>query len=122
MSRSPGGERRVRGARLLTALVDLVLPEECAGCGAAGRVLCPACAVMLAGPARLRTTAGPAAGRLPPVYVVADYGGPVRAALLAYKDRGRRGLANSLGAALARAVTAGVPEGPVLLVPVPSAR
>jgi len=56
---------------------------------------------------------------------VAPYDGAVRAALIAYKERGRRELRRPLGSALARSVLAGVDAvdaGPVLLVPVPSRR
>jgi len=62
------------------------------------------------------------------VHAAARYADEVRAALLAHKERGALALAAPLGAALAGAVRAGIREpgtrrdGPVLLVPVPSAR
>jgi predicted amidophosphoribosyltransferase len=57
----------------------------------------------------------------------ARYDGPVRAALLAYKERGRRDLAEPLGRLLARSVAAAwaaerSPPPRVVLVPAPSAR
>ncbi len=57
---------------------------------------------------------------------MADYEGPVRSALIAYKERGRRDLLAPLAMALAAAVDAAVTTapaaqaGPVILVPVPS--
>jgi predicted amidophosphoribosyltransferase len=56
------------------------------------------------------------------VHAVAPYEDAVRAALIAHKERGALALAGPLGTALAGAVRAGGGEGPVLLVPVPSAR
>lgn len=111
---------------LLAALVDLVLPSFCAGCdggsaGAAGRSpLCPGCLAALGRPAR-RFSPDPCPPGLPPVWAVAVYAGPVRSALLAHKEEGRLALAGPLGAAVARAASAGCPAGPLLLVPVPSA-
>jgi predicted amidophosphoribosyltransferase len=97
----------------MQALLDLVLPRRCVGCGAAGAGLCRSCVPLE-----------------PPIWVphdalavraAAPYTGAVRAALLAYKERGRRDLAGVLGELLARAVPA-LPAGPALLVPVPSTR
>ena len=105
----------------LSALSELVLPVECAGCGAlaAGSGLCAGCVPAWApGPARPE----PAPEGLPPCVSAAVYDGPVRGLVLAYKERGRRALARPLGAALAGAVAAGAgPRGawPLLLVPVP---
>ena len=91
-------------------LRELAFPAECAGCGRAGVVLCLTCT-----PRRppIRTTA--ADGLC--VSAAADYDGGLRAALLAYKERGRRDLAAPLGALLGRA-TADL-DG--VLIPVPSA-
>jgi predicted amidophosphoribosyltransferase len=105
--------------RLLAALADLVLPALCAGCAAPGSLVCTSCAATLAAvPRRARPEPYPAG--LPPCWTAADYDGPVRELLLAYKERGHRALGPGLGAALARAVAAAVPRGPVTLVPVPS--
>jgi len=105
----------------VAAALDLVLPTGCAGCERSGPLLCPSCAAALGCPAR-PARPDPCPVGLPPCRVVAAYGGPVRATLLAYKEHGRVDLAGPLGAALARAVAAAAPAGPVLLVPVPSRR
>jgi predicted amidophosphoribosyltransferase len=107
---------------LVAALLDLVLPACCAGCGAPGRLICQACVAGLAGPASpIRPRPEPAG--FPPCRAVAAYDGPVRSLLLAYKERGRRDLARPLGQAIARAVAAHpavADAGSVLLVPIPS--
>lgn len=103
-------------AALLESIVDLVLPRRCVGCGSVRGVLCPSC--WPAGPP-LRSGGAVAA---------AGYDGAVRAALLRYKERGRRDLARPLGTLLAGAVEQvlawdrGPPPGRVVLVPAPSAR
>src|SRR5688500_1768954 len=61
----------------------------------------------------------------PPAAAAGAYAGPVRSALIAFKERGRAELAQPLGTALALAVAAVVsavpgPRPPVALVPVPS--
>ncbi|MFD0356678.1 ComF family protein [Streptomyces sp. NPDC127110] len=113
-------------------LAGLVLPADCAGCGAARVVLCGACRGALSGtgagrvrPASRR--AGPAG--LPAVYAGARYEDAVRAVVLAHKERGALPLAGPLGTALAAAVAraggtgSGAAGGAELvLVPVPSAR
>ncbi|MFF5855501.1 ComF family protein [Streptomyces sp. NPDC012751] len=120
-------------------LTDLVLPADCAGCGAPRTALCPRCRAVLdrGVPRRVRPSPEPAG--LPPVLAVAPYAAEARELLLAHKERGALALAPVLGAALARAVRAGLGRGggagasggdrpggpgrgPVLLVPVPSAR
>lgn len=111
-------------AKLLACLLDLVLPLWCAGCGRVPGRLCAGCTSRLAAPAHRAEPRPPPAG-LPPVWAAAPYDGPVRSALLSYKERGRHGLAGSLGAALARALAASAPPdspAPLLVVPVPSTR
>lgn len=103
---------------IAAALLDLVLPRQCVGCGRGGGSLCAGCR---AGGPVLRLEAGP------PTVAAGAYTDTLRAALLAYKERGRRDLARPLGDLLARAVRAALtgapgPAGPVLLVPVPSSR
>ena len=110
---------------LLQELKDLVLPVDCAGCGAPRTVVCAECRRALTGqrPRPVRP-AHPVPGVLA-VHAAARYADAVRSMLLAHKERGATGLARVLGGALAAAVRASVTErtaGPVLLVPVPSAR
>jgi predicted amidophosphoribosyltransferase len=108
---------------LLSALADLVLPRTCAGCGLPGAVLCRRCAALLADPRPASPRRFPPG--FPPTAAAGAYAGPVRPAVVAFKERGRAELARPLGAALALAVAAVVsavpgPRRPVLLVPVPS--
>ncbi|MEU6666113.1 ComF family protein [Streptomyces sp. NPDC046727] len=118
-------------------LTDLVLPADCAGCGAPRTALCPRCRATLDGVAARRVRPVPEPAGLPVVHAVAPYAAEVRTLLLAHKERGALALAGALGTALARAVRAGLGDdggragagsagrpwhGPVLLVPVPSAR
>lgn len=124
---------------VVAALLDLALPQSCAGCGAPGTWLCPACAGSIAGaPRRVRPDPEPAG--LPPVYAVTEYGGAVRALIGAHKEHRRLELARPLGQALGGSVRAvvqatlpatdrpdradrvGAVRGPPLLVPVPSRR
>ena len=109
---------------LLRALVDLLLPRTCAGCGIPGAVLCARCAAELARP-RIASPRRVPWG-FPPTVAAGAYAGPVQPAVIAFKEHGRAELAGPLGTALGLAVAAvllGAPDaagGPVLLVPVPS--
>lgn len=112
-TRAPFGE-------LLPALTDLLLPSACGGCGAAAAGWCPACADTLDGP----VVAHPVRAG-PPVVAAGRYRGPLRRAVLGFKERGRR----DLGPALARLLVPVVaevlpvhPDGPVWLVGAPSRR
>ncbi|WP_322975549.1 ComF family protein [Streptomyces sp. NBC_00162] len=109
-------------------LAGLVLPVDCAGCGAARVLLCAGCREALSGAGAVRARLFPRPEGLPVVHAAAAYEGPVRAVLLAHKERGALPLAGALGAALAGAVLAGRGgsggpwEREMVLVPVPSAR
>jgi predicted amidophosphoribosyltransferase len=109
------------------------------GCQLGGGALCGECGTALLAEPRLAWPT-PAPPGLPPPYAIADYGGAVRAAILAYKEHHRRGLlrplCRALSAAAAIAWTTHAPprRGPavsadpvwsaqeVLLVAVPSTR
>ncbi|MER7460060.1 ComF family protein [Micromonospora sp. NPDC126480] len=110
--------------RLIADLGGLVLPTDCAGCRERRPGLrhgvCADCVAVLDGlrPRPVRPT--PAPSGLPPCVALGPYEGPLREALLAYKDHGRHGLARPLGALLAEVVAVAVGAvRPVLLVPVP---
>lgn len=96
-------------AAVAADLLDLVLPRRCVGCKAAGVALCSRCATP---DVMALDTHG-----VPTIAALA-YDGAVRAALLAYKERGRRDLARPLRALLAAALEP-YDRGAVL-VPVPS--
>ncbi|QYN40831.1 hypothetical protein K1T35_41785 [Pseudonocardia sp. DSM 110487] len=96
------------------ALIDLVLPGDCAGCGAPEHPWCPRCRAEVGPPTRPHLPGGP------DVLAVGRYTGPLRSALLRYKERGRRDLAAPLGAVLAAALDDAVGPAPVWLVPAPS--
>jgi len=105
---------------ILGTLLDLVLPSGCAGCGAAGGGVCPACAAELCRPPSVRRPR-PAPSGLPVCLSAGDYDGAIRELILAYKERGRRSLAAPLGDTLAAVVCAGWPgPEPVVLIPVPA--
>ena len=111
-------------AALARAALDLVAPGRCAGCGlAAPGPLCEQCAGRLRAAEPLGRWIATPAGALP-VFAAAPYEGCVRAALLAYKERGRRDVRAELSSALARAAEAAATGGflppSALLVPVPS--
>lgn len=109
-------------------LLGLVLPVSCAGCGADDVAWCPRCAAWLDRPS---WRAEQRAGRLDrmdgcppvPVWAVADFAGPVRRAVSAWKDHGRTDVTPVLAAAARRAARAAADDlrgSRVLVVPAPS--
>jgi predicted amidophosphoribosyltransferase len=125
MTSDPGRRRRraIRASRAGFAdLVDLVLPKRCLCCREPGPVLCEACI-------------GPVDPFPVPIdgltaFAAGAYEDAFRAAVLAYKERGRRDVARGLAGLLAAAVEGvltveavpGTYPRPVVLVPVPSSR
>lgn len=111
----------------IRALSDLVLPVRCGGCDRPGTAWCAACSgVVAAAPAPQRWWPTPAPPGLPPVWTVLAYEGPVRAALVNWKDNGRRDLTgvlvHPLSEALLAALLARPRTVPGVLVPAPSGR
>ncbi|MFI0447901.1 ComF family protein [Actinomadura sp. 6N118] len=103
--------------RLFETLLDLALPQRCAGCGVLdqpGGVLdqsiCTLCAALLSGPAR-RASPVPVPLGLPPPWTISAYEGPVQALIVAHKERGRTSLARPLGRALAKSALAALEAG-----------
>lgn len=106
------------------AALDLVAPGACAGCGrGVPAALCGLCAAQLRDAEPLARWIATPAGAVP-VFAAASYSGFVRAALIAYKERGRRDAGAELASALARAAVTAAASGllpsSALLAPVPS--
>ena len=106
----------------LAACRDLLLPRGCAGCDAPDETLCPACLPFFGA---LRSWRLP--GTSFPCHACADYRGPVRQAVLAWKDHGDVELDRVFARIMERAVedavrAGGVPasRGSLLVVPLPS--
>lgn len=103
----------------ISGLIDLVLPQHCVGCGAEGTVWCTRCAGELGGLHRVHR---PLLTDAPPLYALGAYRGSARRAVLAYKEEGRRDLAEPLAAQLRTALHALTELDPAewWLVPAPS--
>jgi predicted amidophosphoribosyltransferase len=122
--------------RCVGATLEMALPTTCGGCRAPGPTWCVSCAheVALAtlpgGPGQVRPTPCPAGH--PPTWAAARYGSAARAALVAFKDGGRRDLVAVLAPMLSEAMAAALTgdsrlravlacgNGPVFVIPVPS--
>lgn len=75
-----------------------ILPTQCAGCGRPDHSLCPDCVEALGQQLDTWPVGGPGDEKSVPLEVSAalDYSGEVRAALIAFKDGGRTGIARQL--------------------------
>lgn len=105
------------------ALLDLLFPDTCVGCGQPGAQCCAQCGRWVHGlPAVVWPR--PVPPGLPQPWAVVAYDGVAREVLLSYKERGAVGLASLLAVALASSIRAGLPADgtPTRLVPVPSSR
>ena len=114
----------------LRVALDLVLPRPCPGCGGP-EPWCAGCASILDSRPRLiqlpeATLDAAVDVPLPPARALARYTGPVRAVILAAKERGRTDLPPLLGGAVGQALVrlrriALIPDQ-VWIVPAPSRR
>ncbi|WP_194815181.1 ComF family protein [Nocardia sp. XZ_19_385] len=98
-------------------LLDLILPNSCAGCDCPGTGWCADCDGTLGPPVRVRPRADPGV----PCWALSPYAGPPRRAVLAAKERGRHDLAEPLGQALATGLARlRADRRTLVLVPAPS--
>jgi predicted amidophosphoribosyltransferase len=121
---------------MLSDIGDLVLPRTCVGCGAARSLLCQDCLDDAAPDGEVLEIEATSVPAGIPVCAAGWYGGPLRSALLAYKERGARQLAAPLAGLLAAAIAGVVmaaadsaaqpdfpgapPDGALPIVPAPS--
>jgi predicted amidophosphoribosyltransferase len=107
-------------------MLDLVLPLECGGCGAASTRWCDACAKELSVGADQPHVVSPRIDPQVPVFALGRYAGARRQAIVAMKDHGRADLiaplAHALAVGLHRLLTWGMVETPLTIVPAPTRR
>ncbi|BBZ37846.1 hypothetical protein MCNS_09090 [Mycobacterium conspicuum] len=110
----------------LAAMLDLILPLECGGCGAPATRWCDACAKELTVAADQPHVVNPRIDPQVPVFALGRYAGARRQAILAMKERGRGDLVAPLARALAtgvhRLLVWGMVETPLTIVPAPTRR
>ena len=113
---------------MLTSVGYALADWSCVGCDRPGTTWCEGCDRTLRAGA-FRAVPSPRPVGLPDVWSAAAYDGVVRAAVVAFKERDRRGLRRPLGSALALAVVSAVASSVArdgragvrpVLVPVPS--
>lgn len=100
--------------RAFSQALALLIPVECAGCGAPDHALCPGCRELLRPASLHRRTPGGI-----PVHAALRYEAVPRRVLLALKEQQRTDIAGSLAQVLVASLTT-VPDAE--LVPVPSSR
>lgn len=107
-------------------MLDLVLPLQCGGCGAAGTRWCPVCDRELAVRPDEPHIVTPRVDPGVPVLSLGRYAGSRRRAIVAVKEHGRADLAAPLSAALKSALenllTWNVLDTPLTVVPAPTRR
>lgn len=110
----------------MPALLDLVLPLECGGCGAPRTRWCDACAAALMVHADEPVVVTPRIDAGVPVFALGRYAGPRRRAIVALKEHGRRDLAGPLAVALSAGVDRltgwGIVAAGSAVVPAPTRR
>jgi predicted amidophosphoribosyltransferase len=107
-------------------VLDLVLPLQCGGCGAASTRWCDACAKEMAVRPDEPHLISPRVDPGVPVFSLGRYAGARREAIVAVKEHGRadlvRPLAVALRAGLIQLLTWGVVDIPLTIVPAPTRR
>lgn len=107
-------------------MLDLVLPRECGGCGAAATRWCDVCARQLLVRPDEPHVVTPRVHPGVPVFSLGRYAGPRRNAIVAVKEHGRADLVPALGDALrdglGQLLTWGVLTLPLTVVPAPTRR
>jgi predicted amidophosphoribosyltransferase len=107
-------------------MIDLVLPLECGGCGAAATRWCEACAADLDVKADEPHVVTPRIEPGVPVFALGRYAGARRNAIVALKERGRRDLVGPLSRTLAlgmfRLADWGIVGESLTVVPAPTRR
>ena len=107
-------------------MLDLVLPLQCGGCGAASTRWCDACARELAVRPDEPHLISPRVDPGVPVFSLGRYAGARREAIVAVKEHGRADLvtplAVALRAGLIQLLTWGVVDIPLTVVPAPTRR
>ena len=106
-ARPAGRALAVRATRALRDAAAVLLPVECAGCGAADRSVCAQCRAALAGPARRVSRPGVTG------WAGLEYAGHAAQAIRAFKDAGRTDAARALAVPLAAAIRAALAEAAV---------
>ncbi len=113
-----------RPRTLVRAGRDLVLGLVCVGCAEPGVLCCPGCRSAVAGAGRAVQRPGyDGSGAWLTVWTGGAWAGPLRAAVLAFKEHGATALEPLLGEQLGRLVSSApgaVGRDPPVLVPVPS--
>ncbi len=111
---------------LRDALLDVVLPLECGGCGAPQTRWCAACAAALTVYVDEPCVVTPRIDPGVPVFALGRYAGPRRRAIVALKEHGRRDLVAPLALALAdgvhRLTCWGILAADPTVVPAPTRR
>lgn len=107
---------------MLDALLDLVLPRACTGCGVRGASLCPTCREVLTAAPLGPWRPTPCPPGMPPLLALAGYDGVLKQLLLAHKERAALALSAPLGQALGRVAEPLVGDAAAVLCPVPSSR
>jgi predicted amidophosphoribosyltransferase len=106
------------------AVLDLVLPLECGGCGAPSTRWCAVCAAELAIGVDAPRVVTPRIDPQVPVFALGRYAGARRRAIVAMKDRGRTDLsaplARSLALGIHRLLLWGLLDVPLTIVPAPT--